>query len=908
MKGYNTLFPMAFHYTGTPIFAMAKRLGENDPEIVKTFTHLYRVPDSQLERLKTPVNMARYFHQEIRRGMMEIGFSIDWRREFTTVDPIYSRFIEWHFGKLRGKGLITSGTHPVGWCPNDNQPVGMHDTKGDVEPEIGESFLVRFEKSGVYYPTATLRPETAFGVTNLWVNPEAKYVRAQVDGENWVVSEETVGKLRHQSHKVDVVGQVDVGNLLWTSVRNPITGIEVPILPGGFVEPGNGTGLVMSVPGHAPYDYQALVDLKGRHGSTESYVAEKMVGLEPILIIRSEGVSGIPAASMVEKFKVSDQNDSKLEDATKELYSLEFHRGVMRENTGPYAGMPVAKARGAIVQDYKSRGIGTIYEIVNRPVFCRCGFECVVHIFENQWFINYGEPGWKKLAHESMDRMLLLPEEARNEFNYTIDWLKEKACARKVGLGTRLPWDKDWVIEALSDSVVYMAYYILAKYIAQNWMVFKKFEKDSSRLSDQFFDYVFLGEGDAKSVTKHTGVPSRIVEAIRKEFLYFYPVDMRHSAKDLIPNHLTFYVFQHAVLFPPEHRPKGIVANGFVMMEGTKMSKSLENIIPLRQGIEKYGADPVRMGVMATAELGQDTDFSASVTTSIQERLFNLISQARKLGRKSATIRCRSRLDRWMLNQLNETVKEASDSMEKLRVRQVINRALYQLDNDLSWYQRRLGPKKPKNDSRSQVLREVLETRARLLAPIAPHTAEEIWSLLGNRGLVAKASWPEADPSVSDLSADQAESLVRQTLEDTSEILKATGLGAKRVVYYTAADWKWKIFLKAHQYYDRMEAGAQGDFIRDVMSEPEFRKLGKASAEYAGKMIRQMRQSPPELRKERMGSGQLQEKMVLQEAVEFFSTELKAKVEVWGEDDSGTYDPKGRARLAEPYRPAIFVE
>jgi len=314
------------------------------------------------------------------------------------------------------------------------------------------------------------------------------------------------------------------------------------------------------------------------------------------------------------------------------------------------------------------------------------------------------------------------------------------------------------------------------------------------------------------------------------------------------------------------------------------------------------------MGVMATAELGQDTDFSASVTTSIQERLFNLISQARKLGRKSTTIRRRSRLDRWMLNQLNETVKEASDSMEKLRVRQVINRALYQLDNDLSWYQRRLGPKKPKNDSRSQVLREVLETRARLLAPIAPHTAEEIWSLLGNRGLVAKASWPEADPSVSDLSADQAESLVRQTLEDTSEILKATGLGAKRVVYYTAADWKWKIFLKAHQYYDRMEAGAQGDFIRDVMSEPEFRKLGKASAEYAGKMIRQVRQSPPELRKERMGSGQLQEKMVLQEAVEFFSTELKAKVEVWGEDDSGTYDPKGRARLAEPYRPAIFVE
>ncbi len=907
MRGYNTLFPMAFHYTGTPIFAMAKRLGEKDPKIVRTFTHLYGVPDSQLDRLRVPENMARYFHKEIRRGMVEIGFSIDWRREFTTIDPIYSRFIEWHFGKLRGKGLITAGTHPVGWCPNDNQPVGMHDTRGDVEPEIGEFFLVRFEKNGVYYPTATLRPETAFGVTNLWVNPEATYVRARVDGESWVVSRETVGKLRHQNHKVDALEEVSARDLLGNLVRNPVTRMEVPILPGGFVEPGNGTGLVMSVPGHAPYDYQALVDLKRQSEPIASHVAEIAVGLEPISIIRLEGFSSIPAAAMVEKFEVKDQKDPELEDATKELYSLEFRRGVMKENTGPYAGLPVAKARDAIVNDYRSRGIGRIFEILNRPVTCRCGYECVVHIFENQWFINYGDPDWKKLAHESMDQMTLLPEEARNEFNYTIDWLKEKACARKVGLGTRLPWDKDWVIEALSDSVIYMAYYVLAKYLSQNWMVFKKFEKGSARLTDEFFDYVFLGEGDAKSVNEATGVPSRIVEAIRKEFLYFYPVDMRHSAKDLIPNHLTFYVFQHAVLFPPERRPKGIVANGFVMMEGMKMSKSLENIIPLRQGIEKYGADPVRMGVMATAELGQDTDFSQSVTTSIQERLFNLMSQAGKLGRKDAEIKRYSRLDRWMLNQLNSAVQEATDSMEKLRVRQVINRVLYQLDNDLSWYQRRLGPKRSKRDSRLQVLRTVLETRARLLAPIAPHTAEEIWSVLGNKGLVAKARWPEADATISDSGAEQAEALVRQTLEDTSEILKTTGLTAKRVVYYAAADWKWKIFLKALQSYDEKEI-AQGDFVKEVMSDPEFRELGKASADYAGKVIREVRQSSTELRRERMEMGQVQEKMLLQEASGFFGGELKAKVEVWGEDDSGIYDPKGRARLSEPYRPGILVE
>ncbi len=904
MKGYNTLFPMAFHYTGTPIFAMAKRLGEKDPEIVKTFTKLYGVPEARLAELTVPEKMARYFHKEIREGMREIGFSIDWRREFTTIDPIYSRFIEWHFRKLRAKGLITTGTHPVGWCPNDNQPVGMHDTKGDVEAEIGEYFLVRFEKDGRVYPTATLRPETVFGVTNIWVNPHAEYVRARVDGEEWIVSKETIIKLRHQNHRVEDDGKVEIKDLLNNRVRNPVTGAEVPVLPASFVQPGNGTGLVMSVPGHAPYDYQALADLRSQ---TETSLSNDNVP-SPVAIISIPGVSGIPASVMVEKFKIKNQEDSRLEDATKELYSLEFHRGVMLANTGKYAGLTVEQARETLVRDYAPKGIGTMFEIMNRPVICRCGYECLVHIFENQWFINYGDPDWKKLAHENMDRVTILPEEARSEFNYTIDWLKEKACARKVGLGTRLPWDKAWVIEALSDSVVYMAYYILAKYISDNWMVFSKFVKNPSRLMDSFFDYVFMADGDANTVAKENGISKRILDAVRNEFMYFYPVDMRHSAKDLIANHLTFYVFQHSVLFPRERWPKGIVANGFVMMEGMKMSKSLENIIPLRQGIEKYGADPVRMGVMATAELGQDTDFSASVTTSIQERLLGLMSQAKKL-RRSKTVGRKpfSKLDLWMLARLDRAVREASDSMEKLRVRQCINRVLYELDNDQSWYTRRLGPEKSKKDSRLLVLRRVAETRARLLAPIAPHTAEEVWSLLGNKGLVAQANWPEADEKSSSPQAEAAEMLVKQTLEDTMEILKTTKLVPKRVVFYVSPEWKWNIFLMANRDDDGKEAG-KGSFVARVMADPELRKLGKSSADYAVKVSKNVRESSSTMRSERTSLGQVDEKMVLSDALDFFARELKAKVQVWAEGEASIYDPKGRARFAEPYRPGIYVE
>jgi len=907
MKGYNTLFPMGFHYTGSPLFAMAKRLREGDPEIIETFTKIYRIPLSTQEKLKDPKSMASHFRDDIKKGMTEIGFSIDWRREFTTIDPLYSRYIEWHFRTLNQRGLITRGTHPVAWCPNDKSPVGVVDTQGDVEPEIGESFLVKFEKDGLFYPTSTLRPETVFGVTNLWVNPEVTYVRAKVDGESWIVSRETVEKLQHQNHKVAVEREIPAGEVLWKTVRNPVTNSEIPVFPGSFVEPDNGTGVVMSVPGHAPYDYQALIDLKEKLADSAE-AGQFLQTTNPISIIRLEGFSDLPAKDLIQKFAVKDQNDPHLEHATQELYSKEFHDGVMKENTGSYSGMPVAKAREAIIQELTRQGkIETLLELKNAKVVCRCGTKCLVHILENQWFINYGDPDWKTQAHKCLDQMVILPEEIRAEFNYTLDWLRERACARTVGLGTKLPWDPSWIIEALSDSVVYMAYYILSKYFTKNWVVFKKFEKNTSKLPDAFFNFTLLGDGDADKVAKETGIPKRILSAIRMEFEYFYPVDMRHSARELVSNHLSFYIFHHSTLFPERQWPKGIVANGFVLMEGAKMSKSLQNIIPLRQGIARFGADPVRVGVLATAELGQDTDFSEGLAASIQERLATLIAQARKLGSKKTAGKSNpSALDRWMISRLSNAVRTATSALDRLRVREAINIILYQLDNDVGWYNRRLGPKKSKSDSRNRVLRRVLETRTRMMAPLAPHTAEEIWTRLGNRGFVVQSKWPIETENEKDSSAESAETLIRQVLHDSSEIVKATGMTPKRIAYYTAADWKWQVYLKALKAAE--EKMRQGDFIKEVMGDPLLRSLGKAAADYAGKALHHANHMPDEMRKSRLQDGVTAEKTIFADAADFYARELRCAINVWQEGASGISDPKGRARMAEPYRPAIFLE
>ena len=906
MKGDNVLFPMGFHYTGAPLFAMAKRLSQNDPEIVETFTKVYGIPPARLDSLKQPIRMAEYFRDDIKKGMIEMGFSIDWRREFTTADPLYTRFIEWHFHWLRQKGLITQGTHPVAWCPNDQNPVGTVDTQGDIEPEIGEEYLVKFEQSGTFYPTATLRPETIFGVTNLWVDPEAKYVQALVDNERWVIAEQAIEKLQHQNHTVQIEKQFPGKDLLSSTVFNPITKTAVPILAATFVEAGEGTGLVMSVPAHAPYDYQVLTDLKA-DASTDS--AEIVRDLQPISIIHLEGFSEYPAKDLLEKYSVKGQHDPQLLEATKDLYLKELRSGRMKNNLSGYSGMTVAEARQSIIQDLQKTGqIIVLYEITNGPITCRCGTKCLVHIVENQWFINYGDPEWKKLAHECMNRVTILPEERRAEFNYTIGWLRERACARKVGLGTRLPWDKDWTIEALSDSVIYMAYYILAKYISKEWMTFKKFQKNTNELPDSFFNYIFLGEGSAEKVAAETQIPKRVIDAIRREFSYFYPVDMRHSGKDLVTNHLSFYVFHHSVLFPQQFWPKGIVANGFVLMERAKMSKSLKNIIPLRLAHAKYGADPLRVSVLATAELNQDTDFSESLAASIQERLVNIIVQSKKIGRKRQAKKTKhSTLDRWMLTRLSNAIESVTASMERLRLREAINIILYQLDNDVAWYQRRLGPATKRADNRNDVLKRVFETKARLLSPIAPHVAEEVWSNVGGNLLVAAARWPEAESSITDHDSEAAESIVRQTMEDTLEILKATGITPKKIVYYSAVPWKQEIYAKALAFSTEKK-NSPGSFIKELMTEDKFRVIGKSAVDFANRSLQQANQMDSGMSKSRLMAKTLNERHILEEAKKFYQREFKADVQVWQEGDQGAYDPKGKARFAEPYRPAIYVE
>jgi len=849
MKGFNVLFPMGFHYTGTPILGMAKRVEANDTELIEGFKTLYKVPEDKIKEFVEPVKIADYFHEEIKSGMIEMGYSIDWRREFTTIDPAYQKFIEWQFRNLKEKNLIVQGSHPVGWCPKDQNPVSQHDTLGDVEPDFTEYIIIKFDLNGVKIPVATLRPETLFGVTNIWINPQVTYQKIKVNDEIWITSPECARKLGFLEKKIEVIEDISGSDFVGQSAKTPHSSDSIVILPASFVKSDNGTGIVMSVPAHAPFDYQALVDCKsGKNKSISSDLLNNIQNIEPISMIKTEGLGNIPAKDIVEKMGISDQDDPKLEDATKEIYSKEFYEGILADNTKQFAGKKISEAKDEIKEWITKIGSADILlELTNSPVKCRCGTECVVKLLSNQWFLDYSDKDWKQKAHRCFEEMNILPNEIRSEFDKVLDWLRERACARQHGLGTKITCDKEWLVESLADSVIYMAFYIISKYV-------NKKEINGNDLTDEFFDYVFYGKKDSEEIANKINITKEKLEEIRNEFLYFYPVDSRHSGRDLVPNHLTFFVLNHVALFPEENWPQEIVVNGSVLMAGKKMSKSMGNIIPLRDAVRKHGADPIRLTILISAELLQDADFNVEAINGIKNKLESMYENSTKT--KAEEIPELEPEDKWILSMLQNLAVNVSQSLDKIRLREALHYILYDFDSELQWYLKRTKSKQRTNIS--GILHKILSSRVLMLSPFAPHIAEEIWEKLGNSELASKSAWPSSIGIEIDSKSIQTETLLKSIIDDINSILKVTKISPKKITIYTAEQWKSKAYNSILKNVLDGQTNI-GTIIKSLIANKETEQI-KKDPDFVKKTLNDILSEPVELRKGRMNIGQIDEK------------------------------------------------
>ncbi|NOQ54147.1 MAG: class I tRNA ligase family protein [Thermoplasmata archaeon] len=175
LLGMNVLWPFAFHCTGTPIVAAAERVADGEETQISMLRDM-GVPQEHIAKMGDPVYWTEYFPKVTKEFVSALGASIDWRRSFITtqLNPYYDSFVRWQFNRLYEQGLVVKGVHPVIWCPKDNSPVGDH-ARIEGEGETPQEFtLLKFpvEGSDNIIVAATLRPETVYGQTNIWVDPD----------------------------------------------------------------------------------------------------------------------------------------------------------------------------------------------------------------------------------------------------------------------------------------------------------------------------------------------------------------------------------------------------------------------------------------------------------------------------------------------------------------------------------------------------------------------------------------------------------------------------------------------------------------------------------------------------------------------------------------------------------------
>ncbi len=882
MQGYNVLFPWAWHWTGKTIVGMSYRLKQGDKAVRRAFVEIDGVPESEVEKFTDPEYLASYYTKVSRQVMKDTGFSIDWRREFRTVDPSYRRFVEWQYLRLRDLGYVVQGTHPVVWCPFDKSPTGDADRmEGEgVSPE--EFNLIKFHLGEFALVAATLRPETIYGATNIWVNPEAEYSEARVDGELWVVSSSALSRLVEQKHDVTPVRSFKGSELAGRYALAPLTGKSLPILPGRFVDATLATGVVYSVPAHAPYDLMALRDIQEGRAGLPRPIKEIADKLSPIPIITVSGYSEVPAADAVKSSGASDSLDSRLEGATKEVYSAEFHRGVMSKGSGPLAGLSVSEAKTKSLELLaKTSRLGKMFELPE-TVVCRCGNRCYVKVLENQWFLNYSNPEWKAKARQVLERARIYPEEARQWFYATVDWLGDWPCARRSGMGTKVPWDKDWIVETLSDSTIYMAYYTLSKFV--------NLEKVATEsLTPDVFDFIFYGKGSPANLSKAAGMTEKRLRELREEFSYWYPVDLRNSAKELIPNHLTFVAFHHAALFPEKDWPRAFGINGMIMVEGKKMSKTKGNFVTWRGALERYGADGFRLAIALTADGMDDADWRERNAEDAKAKVESVIPFVKK-SLSSSESRKAAAIDSWLVSSAHRRVEAATLAMEEMKIRRAAATAFLDMWNDIRYYLRRCDA------PRSETLTDVFNVWLRLMAPFTPFMVEDLNHELGNKGLACQSGWPSLRDLPIDGDAELAEAVIGRVLEDARNVLRVVKGPRRKLNVYVSSD-------QARSYFAELIAAKQKkDSVGAVMKRFGHLKIPP------DKVFRLGFELGEDMLGKYLGSKGFDEYDALSEASNFMSSELGIAVSVQKTGDKGTVDPTGKGKEALPMKPAFYLE
>jgi leucyl-tRNA synthetase len=717
-------------------------------------------------------------------------------------------------------------------------------------------------------------------------------------------------------------------------------------LPLLSISMGKGTGVVTSVPSDAPDDWAALRDLQEKPKFREKYgIEEAMVALDVVEIIDIPGLGRRAAVTMCDTLKVKSQNDAALlAEAKERVYQTGFYQGVML--VGPYAGKKVCDAKPLVRADMMAAGQAVAYWEPEATVISRSGDECVVAELD-QWFLKYGSDAWRSAVEgwvDSGDFKTYNPM-THGAFKHTISWLKEWACSRSFGLGTRLPWDPQFVIESLSDSTIYMAYYTVA-HLLQGGSLDGRTPGPAGiapeQMTEAVWDFIFQ-DGPVDAATAG-GIAPATLERLRAEFRFWYPLDLRVSGKDLIQNHLTMALYNHAAIWGPTARadrmPQSFFANGHVLVDGEKMSKSLGNFKTLTEAVARWSADGTRFALADAGDGLDDANFESATADNAILRLTTEEEWAADTLAAAAAGKLRdgeyAYADRVLDSKINAALGATKAAYDGMRFREALHHGFYELQIARDEYRdfcAKLGV-----PGHAGVLRRFLEVQYVVLAPICPHFCEYVWGeLLRMPGSVTRAAWPATGPVDAPLLA--ADSYLTSHLHEFRiQAAKAAASAAKAAAkkggaaagaaapgkitdgyIYVAAGypaWQRRPLELLRSLYDPATHGSVNHgFAPDALERAKALVMSDAALKPFMKKIMPLVSMTIADHKERTeASGALRcevpfdEYSVWTDNLTYVVKALDMKnVTIWRNDDPAMVDPQGRAKDVCPLQPDLFA-
>ncbi|KAI3317236.1 leucyl-tRNA synthetase [Xylariaceae sp. AK1471] len=639
------------------------------------------IPREEIHRFADPYHWVYVFPDAGMRDLMSFGMRVDWRRSFFTTDANYDSFVRWQMNKLKALGKIKFGNEGEGISVQQYTAIKMPVLEWAEDAKSAVSSLPANAK--VYFVAATLRPETMYGQTCCFVGPSVMYGIFHVSGnEYFLVSSRPARNMAFQNISptwgiLPKVAEVSGKQVVGTLVGAPLSLHEAGV---------RGTGIVTSVLSDSPDDYATVTDLTNKpdyYGIQREWVKRDIVP-----IIETPAYGNRVAPTLVQKHKIQSAKDPKLAELKDIAYKEGFYNGIML--VGDYKGKPVQEAKILVKNDLINSGQAFDYAEPDGLVIIRSKDECVAaHL--DQWYLNYGseenggDGDWcnQVLGHLNSGDLNTFSTEAKNQFEKTLDWLGQ------------------WSFESLTDSTIYPAYYTVAHYLHRDIY---------GNEHDEVWDYVF-----ALADSVDLDIQPKTLQSMRREFTYWYPLDLRVSGKDLFQNHLTFFMYTHVAY----------------------MAKSTGNFLTLRETVAKYGADAARIAMADAGDSIEDANFEEAVANKTILKLYELkkwlkemivepeligspeqYAQSRDshLGKSLDTTQCTGSFSFWdelFQNELRHLIAETEKSYEKY-------------------------------------------LQALLLAPVAPHWADYIWrDVLGKTTTVNTACFPER------ASATQAKKLAK---------------------------------------------------------------------------------------------------------------------------------------------------